>query len=39
MIVDLIRNDLGRLAPPGGVQVPALFEAEPYRTLWQMTST
>ncbi len=39
MIVDLIRNDLGRLAPPGGVRVPRLFEAERYRTLWQMTST
>ncbi|KAA3654203.1 MAG: aminodeoxychorismate synthase component I [Proteobacteria bacterium] len=39
MIVDLLRNDLGRLAPPGGVSVPALFEAEAYRTVWQMTST
>ena len=39
MIVDLLRNDLGRLAPPGGVRVPALFEAEAYRTVWQMTST
>lgn len=39
MIVDLIRNDLGRLASPGGVRVPKLFEAERYRTLWQMTST
>ncbi|MBT0961569.1 aminodeoxychorismate synthase component I [Denitromonas iodatirespirans] len=39
MIVDLLRNDLGRLAPPGGVAVPALFEAEAYRTVWQMTST
>ena len=39
MIVDLLRNDLGRLAPPGGVNVPALFEAEAYRTVWQMTST
>jgi para-aminobenzoate synthetase/4-amino-4-deoxychorismate lyase len=39
MIVDLIRNDLGRLAPPGGVSVPRLFEAERYATLWQMTST
>ncbi|TVO53228.1 aminodeoxychorismate synthase component I [Denitromonas halophila] len=39
MIVDLLRNDLGRLAPPGGVSVPTLFEAEAYRTVWQMTST
>jgi para-aminobenzoate synthetase / 4-amino-4-deoxychorismate lyase len=39
MIVDLIRNDLGRLAPPGGVQVERLFEAEAYPSLWQMTST
>lgn len=39
MIVDLIRNDLGRLAPPGGVQVERLFEAEAYPTLWQLTST
>ena len=39
MIVDLIRNDLGRLAPPGGVSVPKLFDVERYRTLWQMTST
>jgi len=39
MIVDLIRNDLGRLAPAGGVSVPRLFEAERYKTVWQMTST
>ena len=39
MIVDLIRNDLGRLAPPGQVRVSRLFEAEAYPTLWQMTST
>lgn len=39
MIVDLIRNDLGRLAPPGGVQVERLFEAESYPSLWQLTST
>jgi para-aminobenzoate synthetase/4-amino-4-deoxychorismate lyase len=39
MIVDMIRNDLGRLAPAGGVRVPALFEIERYETLHQMTST
>ncbi len=39
MIVDMLRNDLGRLARTGSVQVPALFQAERYRTLWQMTST
>jgi para-aminobenzoate synthetase/4-amino-4-deoxychorismate lyase len=39
MIVDLLRNDLGRLAQPGKVQVEALCEAEDYPTLWQMVST
>ena len=39
MIVDLIRNDLGRLVPPGGVRVEALCEVESYPSVWQMTST
>jgi para-aminobenzoate synthetase/4-amino-4-deoxychorismate lyase len=39
MIVDLLRNDLGRLAQPGQVRVDALFETEAYPTLWQMVST
>lgn len=39
MIVDLARNDLGRIAQVGTVRVPRLFEAERYATLWQMTST
>ncbi len=39
MIVDLIRNDLGRLAPSGGVHVERLCEIEAYRSVWQMTST
>jgi para-aminobenzoate synthetase / 4-amino-4-deoxychorismate lyase len=39
MIVDLLRNDLGRIAIPGTVQVPELFTIEQYPTVFQMTST
>lgn len=39
MIVDLLRNDLGKIAVPGSVQVEALCQLEPYPTTWQMTST
>jgi para-aminobenzoate synthetase / 4-amino-4-deoxychorismate lyase len=39
MIVDLLRNDLGRMAIPGTVVADALFEIERYETVWQMTST
>jgi para-aminobenzoate synthetase/4-amino-4-deoxychorismate lyase len=39
MIVDMIRNDMGRVADIGSVQVPSLFDVERYPTLWQMTST
>ena len=38
MIVDLLRNDLGRIAIPGTVRVPDLFSVERYPTVWQMTS-
>jgi para-aminobenzoate synthetase/4-amino-4-deoxychorismate lyase len=39
MIVDMIRNDLGRVARPGTVAVERAFEVERYPTVWQMTST
>ena len=39
MIVDLLRNDVGRVAIPGSVNVKRLFDLERYETLWQMTST
>lgn len=39
MIVDLLRNDLSRLARPGTVKVPELFAVETYPTVLQMTST
>lgn len=38
MIVDMVRNDLGRLARDL-VETPALFQVERYPTVWQMTST
>jgi para-aminobenzoate synthetase/4-amino-4-deoxychorismate lyase len=39
MIVDLLRNDIGRICKAGTVQVRKLFEIEKYRTVYQMTST
>ncbi len=39
MIVDMIRNDLGRVAEAGSVEVPEMFCIEQHRTVLQMTST
>ncbi len=38
MIVDLLRNDVGRIAAGGTVREPELFTVEKYPTVWQMTS-
>ena len=39
MFVDLLRNDLGRLARPGSVRADPLFSLEKYPSVWTMTST
>ncbi|NGZ83443.1 chorismate-binding protein [Duganella aceris] len=39
MIVDLLRNDVARIADTGSVEVPALFEVHRYSSVLQMTST
>lgn len=39
MIVDLVRNDLARVAETGSVQVPELFGLYSFRHVWQMIST
>ena len=38
MIVDLLRNDISRIAEPFSVQVPTLFHTEALPSVWQMTS-
>ncbi len=39
MIVDMVRNDLGRIARTGSVRASRLFELRRYQTIWQMIST
>ena len=39
MIVDLVRNDMGRISETSTVEVESLFDVNPFDRLWQMTST
>lgn len=39
MIVDMLRNDMGRVSETGSVRVDSLFDVARFDTLWQMTST
>jgi para-aminobenzoate synthetase/4-amino-4-deoxychorismate lyase len=39
MIVDMLRNDMGRISARGSVNVERMFDIERYDTVWQMTST
>ena len=39
MIVDLLRNDLGRISRPGSVTWADAFQVERYETVWQLTTT
>ena len=39
MILDMVRNDLGRVSPPGRVHTEEICTLEKYPTVWQLTST
>jgi para-aminobenzoate synthetase / 4-amino-4-deoxychorismate lyase len=39
MVVDMLRNDLGRIAVPGSVAVPSLWQVQRHPALWQLSST
>ena len=39
MIVDLLRNDLGKVSVPGTVNTTSVYDVEKFETVWQMTST
>jgi para-aminobenzoate synthetase/4-amino-4-deoxychorismate lyase len=39
MIVDLLRNDLGRISRPGSVAWNDVFQVERFETVWQLTTT
>ena len=38
MIVDLVRNDLGRVCVPGSIEVEALCQARPHAGVWHLVS-